>query len=135
MDLNPTLSDGSLRLRPLVAGDLPALSLAASNPQIWAGHPSKNRYESEIFADYFAFLLASGGTLAIFDGDRMIGCSRFYIPAEYPDQLSIGFTFIHCDYWGGDTNRAIKKLMLGHAFDTADAVWFHIDPTNIRSQK
>lgn len=31
--------------------------------------------------------------------------------------------------------RELKLLMLGHALKRFPAVWFHIDPTNARSQK
>ena len=52
-----------------------------------------------------------------------------------PGTISIGFTFLNHRYWGGAWNFELKRLMLGHAFRRFDAVWFHIDPTNIRSQK
>ena len=54
---------------------------------------------------------------------------------DVPDQISIGFTFIDCAHWGGSVNRELKTLMLDHAFKTFDEVWFHIDPSNVRSQR
>lgn len=31
-------------------------------------------------------------------------------------------------------NRELKALTLNHAFNSYDNVWFHIDPSNLRSQ-
>ncbi len=36
--------------------------------------------------------------------------------------------------WGGNFNRELKQLMLEHAFTAYDIVYFHIAPTNVRSQ-
>lgn len=136
-DPQPVLSGSRLHLRPLHATDLEPLFAVASDPLIWAGHPAKNRHQRAVFEPYFATLLASGGTLAICatDGDQIIGCSRYYTPPEDPHGVAIGYTFLGRDWWGGVTNVAMKKLMLDHAFQTVDAVWLHIDPTNIRSQR
>ena len=90
-----------------------------------------------MFCPYFDMLLASRATLVVIDiasGD-IIGCSRYYTAPDRPGTISIGFTFLDQRYWGGTVNRAMKALMLAHAFAQFDAVWFHIDPTNIRSQK
>lgn len=133
-DLQPVLNSETLSLRPLHRGDFGGLYSAASNPETWAGHPATDRYKEDVFSKYFDFLLNSGGTLVILDKqrDKIIGCSRYYVAPDVPDSISIGFTFLHHDYWGGLTN---KELMLGHAFETFEEVWFHIDPKNIRSQK
>lgn len=127
----------ALHLRPLEADDFAGLYAAASDPETWAGHPAKTRHQREVFTPYFTGLLDSGTCLAVLDrgSDTIIGCSRYYTAPDMPGSISIGFTFLAKDYWGGDTNFALKRLMLGHAFGSFDEVWFHIDPTNIRSQK
>ena len=138
MDFNfqPVLSSNLWLLRPLIKEDAEALYQAASAAEIWADHPAKNRYQRAVFMPYFDFLFQTGSTLVFIDKDhnRMAGCSRFYV-TPHTDALSIGFTFIHHDYWGGTANFQIKALMLEHAFAYTDKVWFHIDPNNIRSQK
>ena len=136
-DLQPTLDSESLRLRPLAAEDLQGLYSAASDPKIWAGHPAKDRYKADVFEKYFRFLLGSGTALVIVDraDDRIIGCSRYYSSPDRPDDIAIGFTFLNSAYWGGETNFDVKRLMLEHAFKAYPEVWFHIDPTNLRSQK
>ena len=131
------LGNDVLCLAPLQADDQNGLALAASDPAIWAGHPIKDRYRSDVFAGYFAYLLGTGTTLTVRETttQRIIGCSRYYVSPDEPCSISIGFTFLTCDHWGGTSNREMKSLMLAHAFETFDAVWFHIDPTNLRSQK
>jgi len=136
-DHQPTLTGAEFIMRPMAADDFEGLHKAASDPTTWAGHPNKDRYKSEVFRGYFDWLLAQRSTLVKYDkaADRLIGCSRYYTAPDMPDSISIGFTFVDCAYWGGAANFALKSLMLGHAFETFDDVWFHIDPSNIRSQK
>ncbi len=136
-DTQPILSGETLSLRPLHREDFDGLYAAASDPETWAGHPASDRYKEDVFSKYFDFLLNNGGALVVLDRqlDKIIGCSRYYVAPDVPDSISIGFTFLQHDYWGGSTNRELKKLMLGHAFETFAEVWFHIDANNIRSQK
>ncbi|MBL4805990.1 MAG: GNAT family N-acetyltransferase [Rhodobacteraceae bacterium] len=133
----PILENRYLCLRPLAETDFDQLFATAKDPQTWAGHPVSDRFKPDVFRKYFDFLLETGSALIIIDRaeNRVIGCSRYYIAPDLPDGISIRFTFLHHDNWGGQTNFQLKKLMLTHAFKTYDTVWFHIDPTNIRSQK
>ncbi len=133
----PILKGEVVQLRPLRVEDYDGLVVAAANPETWAGHPDKNRYQEPPFRSYFRFLLNNGGTLAIRDNRTLaiIGCSRYYAAPDNPSGISIGFTFLHHAFWGGPTNFAVKRLMLDHAFKSTDSVWFHIHPANIRSQK
>ncbi len=136
-DPQPELLNDALALRPLRLQDFDELHAAAAHPEIWVGHPAKDRHEIEVFERYFRFLLDSGTTLVVLDRQvgRVIGCSRYYTAPDRPDGVAIGFTFLNNAYWGGRTNFDLKSLMLGHAFVAFPEVWFHIDPTNIRSQK
>lgn len=136
-DDQPKLDGDRLRLRGLREGDREALFHAASDPETWAGHPAKDRYQRAVFDPYFDMLLRSGGTLIVFDKatDQAIGCSRYYVGPDAPDDIAIGFTFLNPRYWGGTVNFCMKQLMLDHAFKHFDRVWFHIAPDNIRSQK
>ena len=99
-DAQPTLTGETLVLSPLRAEDCPGLQAAAASPDLWAGHPAKDRWKPEVFLS-----------------------------------MSIGFTFLAQDYWGGSANFEMKRLMLDHAFGSFPEVWLHIAPTNIRSQK
>ncbi|MCB4379023.1 GNAT family N-acetyltransferase [Synechococcus sp. MU1644] len=133
----PTLTGPTLHLRPLQAEDNGALARAASDPAIWAVHPSPDRYKPEVFAPYFQMLLREGGTLVATDraSNDIIGCSRYYPAPESPSEYGIGFTFLTRAYWGGAANWEMKSLMLDHAFQYMEAVWFHIGTDNVRSQK
>lgn len=136
-NFQPVLRDETLLLRPLQADDRDALTKAASDPLIWAGHPAKTRHRPEVFAPYFDLLLKSEATLIALEAKTgaVLGCSRFYVAPDMPEAVSIGFTFLIRDCWGGDVNRQMKKLMLDHIFADRDEAWFHIDPGNFRSQK
>jgi N-acetyltransferase len=136
-EMQPQLTGETLHLRGLTPDDFDGLFAAASDPLIWAGHPVKDRYQRPVFEPYFHFLLENGGTLVIIDRktSKIIGCSRYYVASDQPDSISIGFTFLNNNYWGGTTNSELKHLMFAHAFSTFDEVWFHIAPDNIRSQK
>lgn len=135
-DPQPTLENETLCLRPLTRGDLKLLGEAASDPAIWKGHPVQNRYRSDVFSSYYESLIEIGGCLLVLDQKtgEVIGCSAYYTDPSAQTRLSIGFTFLTCKYWGGSTNRSLKRLMLGHLFHNASEAWFHIAPQNLRSQ-
>ena len=136
-DDHPRLEDARLILRGITGQDSEDLYRAANAPEIWAGHPSKDRYKREVFDPYFDMLVREGGTLVVIDktSAKIIGCSRYYVGPDAPEDISIGFTFLNNLYWGGTVNFHMKQLMLDHAFQTFDRVWFHIAPDNIRSQR
>ena len=136
-DFQPTVSDDELLARPLREADRAALNGAAADPMIWAGHPARDRHEAPVFNRYFDILLASGSALVVQERGtgRTIGCSRFYVAPDTPEAISIGFTFLIRDHWGGDTNARLKALMLRPVFAAGKEAWFHIDPNNIRSQR
>ncbi len=134
-DRQPTLTDGSLVLRPLIDSDLPALRAAASDPFIWAGHPATDRFKPGVFDALFTQLIAFQGALIVLRDGAVIGSSTYYTGSTQPGTIAIGYTFLVRSEWGGATNFAMKTLMLEHAFNSFDSVWLHIGPTNIRSQK
>ncbi|MEP3277526.1 MAG: GNAT family N-acetyltransferase [Stappiaceae bacterium] len=133
----PVLTDGALLLRPLERTDFEPLFAAASDPKIWEGHPANNRHEPDVFRRYFDERLKTQSTLIIIEEctQQAIGCSAYYTAPDMPDSISIGFTFLTRKHWGGKTNRQVKDLMIAHALKNFDAVWFHINLSNIRSQK
>jgi RimJ/RimL family protein N-acetyltransferase len=131
----PHLSGWGFAVAAMKEDDRTDLRAAAGDPLIWAGHPATNRYKPEIFDQFMSFLLAAGGAVTIRKGTDVIGCSRFYGVPDQPADIGIGFTFITRDHWGGEANWAIKCLMHDYAFQHVINIWFHISPTNIRSQK
>ena len=66
-DLQPTLVGETISLRPLIADDFEALYAVASDPLIWEQHPEPLRYQRQVFEEFFAGALASGGALLLTD--------------------------------------------------------------------
>jgi len=137
VDLQPTLVGESLALRPLRAADFDALYAVASDPLLWEQHPEPTRYQRPVFEGFFSGALASGGALAVLQrgSGKIIGTSRYYDWNAARREVAIGYTFIGRQHWGGAVNREMKRLMLQHAFDWADTVWFHVGRNNWRSRK
>lgn len=133
----PTLSGYGISLAPLCESDRAGLFAAAAHPEVWAGHPAKDRHTAEAFHPYFDFLLETGHALIIRDAQtkEIIGTTSFYPAPDHADSISIGFTFITNSRWGGATNFAVKRVMHDYGFEWYDEIWFHIAPDNIRSQK
>lgn len=138
VDLQPThLEDHLIKLVPLSTDDLDRLYAVGSDPLIWEQHPSRDRYQSEVFEKFFADAIASGGAFLILDAVTrdVIGSSRYYDLDIERRTIAIGYTFLAREYWGGQYNKSLKTLMLDHAFRFAETVIFHIGSDNIRSQK
>jgi RimJ/RimL family protein N-acetyltransferase len=136
-DLQPTLTGELLELRPLRAGDFEALYGAASDPLIWEQHPESDRYERDVFENFFKGAMASGGACAVVDRrtGRIIGSTRYHGYDEAASEIEIGWTFLERAYWGGAYNREMKRLMVGHALQFVTRVVFLVGLTNTRSQR
>jgi RimJ/RimL family protein N-acetyltransferase len=136
-DLQPCLKGDLVELRPLCAADFRDLYAVAADPLIWEQHPSKDRYQEEVFKCFFREALESRGALIAIDGKdgRAIGSSRFHGYDEEKSEVEIGWTFLARSHWGGTYNREMKQLMLRHAFRFVSSVIFLIGPHNFRSQR
>ena len=136
-DYQPTLTDGAVRLRPLRAQDWGSLYAVARDPAIWAVHPSPDRWQENSFREFFDLCLASSGTLVIEDAltGAVIGSSRYDRERAGAGEIEIGWTFLARERWGGPTNTAVKRLMIGHALPHYDRVIFLIGAANIRSRR
>jgi RimJ/RimL family protein N-acetyltransferase len=136
-DLQPILKGELLELRPLRAEDYQDLYAVAADPLIWEQHPSRDRYQEEVFKVFFREALESGGALIVLDAKdgRAIGSSRFYGYDQEKSEIEIGWTFLARSHWGGIYNREMKQLMLRHAFRFVNSVVFLVGPHNLRSQK
>jgi len=67
LDLQPTLENELIILRPLSENDFESLYQVAKDPLIWEQHPSKDRYRRDAYADFFKESIASKGALLIID--------------------------------------------------------------------
>jgi len=136
-ELQPQLVGDLLELRPLRPEDWESLFAVASDPSIWEQHPAHDRYQEEVFREFFHEALASGGAFVVIDRktQRIIGSSRYFGFDSGKREIEIGWTFLARSHWGGKYNAELKRLMLGHAFNFVESVVFLIGATNIRSQK
>jgi len=136
-ELQPTLKNEILEVRPLRTDDWEELYAVASDPLIWEQHPNSDRYKPDVFRKFFDEALESGGAFVVIDckTGRVIGSSRFNCYDLARSEIEIGWTFLARSHWGGTYNGELKRLMLEHAFKFVDNVVFFIGSTNIRSQR
>ena len=136
-NLQPTIQNEFVKIQPLKMDDFEILFAVASDPLIWEQHPNKNRYQLAEFENYFKGAIESGGGFLISDSNtgQAIGSTRFYDLNTAEKSILIGYTFIARSHWGKGYNPALKKLLLNHAFEMVDTVYFHVGAGNIRSQR
>jgi len=136
-DLQPVLRGKLIELHPLCADDFEAIHAAASDPLIWEQHPESDRYKREVFQGFFDSAMASGGAFAVIDkpSGRIIGSSRYCNLSEDGSEVEIGWTFLQREFWGGEYNRELKRLMLDHALPHLKRVVFVVGENNVRSRK
>lgn len=136
-ELQPHLVGELLEVRPLRPEDWEGLFAVASDPLIWEQHPANDRYQEEVFQEFFREALESGGAFVVIDRKtrKIIGSSRYFGFDSGKSEIEIGWTFLARSHWGGEYNGELKRLMLDHAFRFVESVVFLIGPKHLRSQK
>ena len=136
-DAQPHLIGDLVELRPLQPNDWDDLMVAASDPPIWEQHPNPDRYKPEVFRKFFEEALESRGALVAIDREshKVIGSSRYHGYDPDRREVEIGWTFLARNYWGGQYNAEMKRLLLNHAFQFVENVVFFVGEENVRSQK
>ena len=137
MNIQATLENENVKLVPLNPNDFEELFSVASDPKIWEQHPNKDRYQREVFENFFQGAMESGGAFKIIDkeSNEIAGSTRFYDYNPEENSIFIGYTFYAIKFWGSKLNPQVKKLMLDYIFQFVDKVNFHVGKDNIRSQK
>ena len=136
-NLQPTLENDLLIVRPLQEDDFENLFKVASDPLIWELHPAKERSTREGFETFFKEAKATKSAFVAIDkktGD-LIGTSRYNRVPETDNAIEIGWTFLARAYWGGTYNQSMKKLMMDYAFQYVNNILFFINEKNFRSRK
>ena len=130
------LEDQQVVLYPLQETDFENLYAVASDPEIWAQHPNKDRWKREVFQVYFEGAIKSGGAYRIVDKltGSTAGSTRMYNYNPEDESMLIGYTFFATRFWGKGYNPAVKILMLDYLFQHVSKVIFHIGAVNVRSQ-
>lgn len=136
-DLQPRLVGDLIEVRPLTADDWESLFAVASDSLIWEQHPARDRYQENVFREFFREALETGSAFVVLDKKtgEIIGSSRYFGFDPQQSSVEIGWTFLARAFWGGEYNRELKRLMLDHAFKFVNRVVFVIGVTNCRSQK
>lgn len=137
MNLQPTLENDLIILRPLSENDFEKLYEVAKDPLIWEQHPNRDRYKREVYSEFFKDSTKSKGALIVIDkaSDAIIGSTRFKPVNNVENAIEIGWSFLSRNYWGGRYNKSMKKLMIEYAFRFVEDIIFYIGKDNIRSQK
>ena len=137
LELQPHLVGDLLELRPLRPEDWDGLFAVASDPMIWEQHPAHDRYQEEVFKEFFQGALESRGAFVAIDRStqKIVGSSRYFGYDPDKREIEIGWTFLARSHWGGEYNGEMKRLMLGHAFQFVDSVVFVVGAGNLRSQR
>ena len=135
--IQPTLENENIKLITLQESDFERLFVVASDREVWAMHPNKERYKRQVFQNFFTGALQSKGAFLIIDknSDEVLGSTRFYDFNEKDKSIFIGYTFYGIKSWGKNINSSVKKMMLDYIFDFVDKVVFHVGADNIRSVK
>lgn len=134
--IQPLLENDKVSLSPLQEDDFEELYKTASDENIWAQHPNKDRWKKEVFLSFFEGAIKSKGAFKIIDKDsgNIAGSTRFYDYNEKKRSIFIGYTFYATRFWGKGINPSVKALMMDYIFQYADKVQFHIGAANFRSQ-
>ncbi len=138
-----TLHDDRVRLEPLTPEHAPALELAAADGDLgsltYTSVPAPgqaDRYVASALAGAAAGHMLPFAVVDLASG-RVVGSTRYYEIDLAVPRLAIGYTWYAQSFHRTYVNRACKRLLLRHAFETLGcaAVAFHTDVLNVRSQR
>ncbi|MBN9417915.1 MAG: GNAT family N-acetyltransferase [Candidatus Eremiobacteraeota bacterium] len=136
-DAQPSLANATVRLSPIAPEDWSELYAVASDPEIWAGHPARDRWQEGPFRAFFEDALACGEAFTIRDAESgaVLGSSRYNFERCGPGEIEIGWSFLARSAWGGQVNGEVKRLLVGHALEHFERVLFLVGADNLRSRK
>jgi N-acetyltransferase len=136
-DFQPHLNGDLIVMRPMIEVDFEQLYTVASDPLIWAVHPTHERWQRPVFRANIDEAFGEQGGLVAIDKvtERIIGFSRYSQIAVGTDEIEIGWSFLARDYWGGRYNRDMKAIMIAHALKSFQRVIFRVGETNVRSRR
>lgn len=137
MNLQPTISNELITIKPLQENNFESLFTIASDQLLLEQHPNNDRYKKEVFQLFFENAIQSKGAFIVINNktNEIIGSSRYYEFNEVEKSIVIGYTFISRAFWGKNYNSSLKELMINYAFQFVNKVHFHVGETNYRSQK
>ncbi len=134
-ELYVPLAADDLRLDRLTEAHREALRhVAAADADIWVMYPYSML--GDHFDPVFETMLAGKRHVyAVFDGERLVGCTSWYDHDPANCGVAIGGTFLHPDVRGSGFNLRLKALMIRHARACGIVrIVFDVDIRNTRSQ-
>lgn len=126
-DFYPTLENKRALLRPLKASDQELLAeIALNEPDLWRFTATLIN-SPEALQAYFETALSEREQglsipFLIFDKEKNkpAGCTRFMQPNAQHKRVEIGWTWLGSEFQGSGLNKAMKYLLLEHAFEAMD---------------
>jgi len=134
-NLSKTLSDGNVRLEPLSERHIEPLRAAcALDREIWEIYPVSLLDENFDKSMELFHSTNNWVRFAVLNGDEVVGMSNFISADPNMGTVEIGGTYIAPSVRATGFNRAMKKLMIDHAFASGyRKVGFKVDTRNKRS--
>jgi RimJ/RimL family protein N-acetyltransferase len=117
------------------------LSLLGRDEAIWQGFDLPEGHQGEKYTAYVEnawddLQAKKRYPLVVLQDGAIVGSSSFYKFDDKQHSISIGYTWLLANVWGGKVNVALKYLMLQHAFEALniERAVFTVDTSNARSQ-
>jgi len=136
------LQEGAVRLELFQDHHIAALYETAKDSRIWQHHRShfedKQVFESVAMGQAKeAIKHKTRCMFVIYYHDKIIGSTSYYDIHLNHLRMSIGYSWLHPDYWGKGVNTIVKNLMLSYAFEQLKfrRIDFCIDSENLRSRR
>lgn len=137
------LENDVVRLRRIAIDDKPGYARIAFDPDIWTYFVSTvtDAASLDTFVEQ-GIRDTLNGTRIVFTiidkrSGAVAGSASYGNIAPADSRLEIGWSWLGAPYRGNGTNRAVKSLLLGHAFDAlgCERVEFKTDVLNTRARK
>lgn len=138
VDFKTNLESAAYSLVQTDESHFDALYTIANDPLLWAQHPNSDRWQRDVFVDFFQTALKNDlGCFTIIDkaSGQTIGSTRFYSHEPQDSAVRLGYTFLARNFWGTRANSQIKSVLLNYAFSIVQKVYFDIGEKNYRSLK
>ncbi|WP_238016154.1 bifunctional pyridoxamine 5'-phosphate oxidase family protein/GNAT family N-acetyltransferase [Dactylosporangium sp. AC04546] len=137
----PMLRGSHVVLEPLDRAHAEGLFAALDHPDVWTHLTAPRPASAAEMAQIVAAAVDDPGRTAFVQKDpatgTIVGSTSYYAIDPARRSIAIGHTMLGRPWWRTAVNTESKLLLMGHAFDTLDAirVEWHTDIRNERSQQ
>lgn len=141
LNIETPLINGDIELHPLKDTHFSELEKLAKDERLWKFgiHPfhQDNLFREKWITNALSQIKNHDRVcFAVFYQGKMVGSTSYYHIDLDNKKLTIGYTWLHPDYWGSPVNRLIKLAMFEYAFEKRGClrVEFQVDSINLPSQ-